>query len=179
MFFKMRKFATVILAVLPLLLSGCDVMNGLMDRVSPPIPPVNVTDVTTPAATPDMPPLYCNIGHGSALFGRDWYDFREVEFELTRGTPADVRLTRVHGDQQMTIQALFDGGGQKLIFCPFLNAGATAPDQRIACFSIYALEDDLHDGIRHTFDIPAAVRGGAITCAYTQEHLRSLATPAN
>jgi hypothetical protein len=76
----------------------------------------------------------------------------------------------------MTIQALFDGDGQKLIFCPFLNV---APDQRISCSSLYALEDDLQAGIKRTFDIPSAVRGGSITCAYTQENLRSLTTGVN
>ena len=82
----------------------------------------------------------------------------------------------------MTIQALFDGSGQKVIFCPFLiKSGPNTPpppDQRISCSSLYALDDDLHDGIKRTFDIPAAVRGGAITCAYEEEHLRSLKPPA-
>ena len=93
---------------------------------------------------------------------------------LQRAEPTNVILTRVHSTQQMTIQALFDGGGQKLIFCPFLDVDQS---QRISCSSLYALEDDLQDGIRRTFDIPSAVRGGSITCSYTQEHLRPLTTP--
>ena len=182
---KIRKFvsntALKILAgaVFSLLLPAC----ALIDTLPSPIPPVNVADVTTPPAKPDTPPLYCTVGHGTALFGRDWYDFADVEFELYRGQPADVNLTQTRGTQHMTIQALFDGSGQKLIFCPFLTVApgsktAPTPEQRISCASLYALEDDLHDGIKRTFDIPAAVRGGAITCAYTQENLRSLKLPA-
>ncbi len=173
MFLKIRKLITgLTFAGGMLLLSGC--------AMEPPIPPVSVSEVTTPPSTPDTPPLYCRIGRGSALFGRDWYDFREVDFVLSRGTPADVRLTRIRGTQEMAIQALFDGSGQKLIFCPFFRSpGAAAPDQRIACSSLYALDDDLHDGIKRTFDIPAAVRGGSITCSYQQEHLKSLKSPAS
>jgi hypothetical protein len=172
---KMRKLITgvsraVFLAACPLLLSGC-----LMGP-DPPIPPVSVAEVTMPAAAQDNPPLYCKIGRGSALFGRDWYDFKDVTFMLNRGVPADVRLTRIHSFQEMTIQALFDGSGQKLIFCPFLSV---EQDQRISCSSLYALEDDLNDGIKRTFDIPSAVRGGSITCAFAQEKLRPLATGKN
>ena len=161
----------------PLLLTGCLTDNismwppGIWPS-SPPIPPVSVAEVTTSPAQPDTPPLYCKIGRGSAQFGRDWYDFKDVLFSLQRGEPANVRLTRVHSTEEMTIQALFDGSGQKLIFCPFLNVDQ---NQRISCSSLYALEDDLQDGIRRTFDIPSAVRGGSITCSYTQEHLRPLA----
>jgi len=163
--FRIGKFITgFTLAACPLLLSGC-----LMD--APLIPPVSVAEVTTPPAQPDTPPLYCKIGHGTARFGRDWYDFKDTLFVLHRGDPADVKVTRVRNNQQMTIQVLFDGKGQKLIFCPFLNV---QQDQRIACSSLYAVDDDLKDGIKRTFDIPAAVRGGSITCAYTQNRLKPL-----
>ena len=182
---KIRKFASAlalklsVAVVSPLLLSAC----ALLEQLPSPIPPVSVADVTKPPPNPDTPPLYCRIGHGTALFGRDWYDFEDVDFQIYRGKPADINLSRIHGEQQMTIQALFDGSGQKLIFCPFLTVApganaAPAPDQRISCASLYALEDDLRDGIKRTFDIPAAVRGGAITCAYTPEKLRSLKLPA-
>jgi len=172
MFLKIRKFLIwgALGACLPVL-SGC----VLDSYINPPIPPVSVTEVTTPPATPDTPPLYCNIGRGSALFGRDWYDFSDVLFTLQRGEPANVKVTRVHSTQQMTIQALFDGKGQKLIFCPFLNVGE---GERISCSSLYALDDDLQAGIKRTFDIPSAVRGGSITCAYAQENLKSLKTPS-
>jgi hypothetical protein len=161
-----REFMAGAILVISPLLSGC-VIDAFNDP--PPIPSVPVAEVTTPPPQPDTPPLYCRIGRGSALFGHDWYDFDDVDFALERGTPSNVRLTRIHSTQQMTIQALFDGSGQKLIFCPFLNVGE---NQRISCSSLYALEDDLQDGIRRTFDIPSAVRGGAITCAYQQTSLK-------
>jgi len=169
------------IAALPLLLSGCDAAMNMINPPSPP-PTVNVADVTRAPPTPDTPPLYCKIGHGSALFGREWYDFGETEFQLHRGQPADVTLTRLRSPQQMSIQALFDGSGQKLIFCPYLtlkpNNATPAADQRISCASLYALDDDLRDGIKRTFDIPAAERGGAITCAYSPERLKSLTPPS-
>lgn len=71
----------------------------------------------------------------------------------------------------MTVQAFFDRSGQKMVFCPVVDA---PPGQRIACASLYALDEDLHDGIKRTFDIPDAVRGGAITCAYEQKKLKKL-----
>ncbi len=173
---KIRKFITgIALTASSLLLSGC-LTDDLFTSAPPPIPPVPVAQVTVPPPKPDTPPLYCKIGRGSALFGRDWYDFQDVEFTLHRGEPSNVNLTRVRHTQQMTVQALFDGKCQKIIFCPFLNVGQ---DQRISCSSLYALEDDLQDGIKRTFDIPAAERGGFITCAYAPEHLKPLGTPAN
>jgi hypothetical protein len=177
MLFKIRKLPISAAAVVfSMALAACD----LIDPPPPAIPPVNVADVVAPAPTPDTPPLYCKIGHGTAQFGRDWYDFADAEFELYRGQPANISLTRLHGSQQMSIRVLFDGKGQKLIFCPYLvgpGGDALDPDRRISCASLYALDDDLRDGIKRTFDIPAAVRGGAITCAYSQERLRSLKLP--
>ena len=51
--------------------------------------------------------------------------------ELVGPQPAHrVVLTRTRGDAQMTIQALFDNGGQKMIFCPYLNVPA---GEKITC----------------------------------------------
>lgn len=158
-----KSFNLLAAAAFSLALAACAPAGG-------PPPSVNVADVTSAAAA-NGPPLYCKVGRGSALFNHDWYDFNDVVFALPRGVPTNISLTRAHSTQQMTVQGLFDGGGQKLIFCPFLNVGA---GQRIACNSLYALDDDLKDGIKRTFDIPAAVRGGFITCAYQQERLRVL-----
>ena len=58
-----------------------------------------------------------------------------------------------------------------------VNCINAAPSQRISCTSLYALEEDLQDGIKRTFDIPSVLRGGAITCAYSQEKLRPLGIP--
>lgn len=169
---KSVNFLALLTAILPL--AAC-VTDGFLPHMAP-SPPVAVAEITTPPATPENPPLYCTIGRGSALFGHEWYDFSDTTFALQRGVPANVAVGRQRGDQQMTIQALFDGSGQKLIFCPFVGAPA---GQRISCSSLYALDDDLKDGIKRTFDIPQAIRGGAITCAYAEDKLRSLAVTTN
>lgn len=117
------------------------------------------------------PPLYCKIGRGSAIFGHDWYDFSDTMFMLYDDERMNIKIPHVRGAGELTVQALFDRTGQKLIFCPMLDA---PPGRRIACASLYALDDDLHDGIKRTFDIPDALRGGAITCAYQQAKLKKL-----
>jgi len=74
----------------------------------------------------------------------------------------------------LPMQVFFDTEGQKMIFCPAVTA---APGGKVACASIYMLEDDLQAGIKRTFDVPNAVQGSAITCAYAQDHFRSLTVP--
>jgi hypothetical protein len=140
-------------------------------------PPVEVASIITPAA-PNQPAraLYCRAGHGEALFGLRWQAFSETAFALSQGRYVNITLPRLQGAERMNIQALFDNGGQKLIFCPVVNA---QPGQRISCSSLYTMEDDLNNGIKRTFDIPKAVRGGAITCAYQQANLKPLTIPAD
>lgn len=171
---KIRKFLSAAwLMTFPLLLSAC---LPDMPRFGGGTPEtVSVSQMAATAPSPESPPLYCMIGRGSALFGKDWYDFADTRFSLIRGEHTNVKISRIRSSDEMTIQAFFDGNGQKLIFCPFLDV---PPDQPISCNSIYALEDDLQDGIKRTFDIPSAVRGGGITCAYSPEKLRPLAIPA-
>jgi len=163
---KIRKFQ-VAAALLPcmLLLSAC--LPEIADN-----PPLDVSQVATALENPETPPLYCKVGRGEALFGRNWHDFNDTLFALHRGSRAPVKISRSRSMEQMKIEAFFDGNGQKLIFCPFIKA---APNQRISCSSLYALDDDLKDGIRRTFDIPSALRRGVITCAYDQSRLRPFA----
>jgi hypothetical protein len=97
-------------------------------------------------------------------------DFRTVDFVLEPGGRTPVRLRTKSGDALM-LQGRFDAEGQKLVFCPVIDA---PPGERIACSSIYALEDDLQMGIKRTFDVPDAVRGAAITCAYDSAKLKDL-----
>jgi hypothetical protein len=165
---RIRKFmAALVLAFSAPFLSACLPDMGIVaDK-----PSIDVSQMAVAEPAPGAPPLYCRIGRGSALFGREWADFSDTVFTLQRGGHANIKIPRVRSTEQMTVQGFFDGSGQKLIFCPFLKA---APGQRISCFSLYALEDDLRDGIKRTFDIPEAVRGGAITCAYDQKKLRPL-----
>lgn len=169
MLFHIRKLF-ILCAVLTLAACGA---GGF----APPKPVPVSSLLSAGPVDPNNPPLYCRVGRGSAFFDRDWYDFNDTIFALPRGVPANVAITRLRGDGQMTIQALFDSAGQKLIFCPFVTKGA--PDERISCSSLYALDNDLKDGIKRTFDIPQAVRGGAITCAYAQDKLRSLDVTTN
>ncbi len=157
----------ILLIVCPLFLSACQPETE--ER-----PPVAVSQITSPPATPEMPPLYCRIGRGTALFGHRWDAFSDTLFTLNRGASVNLKISRARDNEAMTIQALFDGSGQKIIFCPFLDVPQHKP---IACASIYALEEDLREGIKRTFDIPAALRGGFITCAYSREKLRSLSVP--
>ncbi|MBU6475539.1 MAG: hypothetical protein KGL10_00035 [Alphaproteobacteria bacterium] len=128
----------------------------------------------TPVPQPDTPPLICKIGRGSARFSDGWHDFRDATFTLYDGVSGAVSLTAVHSAQKMTLQALFDKRGQKLLFCPTIEGAA---DGRIACASIYALQSDLDAGIKRTFDVPEAERDGDITCAYTEDRLRSFKLP--
>ncbi|MCE9508235.1 MAG: hypothetical protein K8R48_08010 [Alphaproteobacteria bacterium] len=149
---------------------------GLFEEKYKP-PTVEVSSMITPTA-PNQPvqTLYCRIGHGEALFGLRWYAFSETAFALYQGSYVNIALSRLEGPERMNIQALFDNSGQKLIFCPVVNA---QPGQRIPCSSLYAMEDDLTGGIKRTFDIPNALRGGAITCAYQQANLKPLTIPTD
>jgi hypothetical protein len=140
-------------------------------------PEVPVSAITTPPEPQKTgPTLYCKAGHGEALFGTGWQEFRDTTFALPQGQYVNVKIPRLRNNEVMTVQALFDNSGQKMIFCPLVDA---APGQRIACSSLYAMEDDLQDGIKRTLDIPNALRGGAITCAYRQANLKPLTLPSS
>ena len=170
----MRQALSLIIFAACLSLTAClpDIGLGGDDRP----PPIDVSKMTAAAPeAPAVPVLYCQVGRGSAIFGQEWYDFDDALFAMHQGARTNVKLTRLHSNNEMRIQALFDGSGQKMIFCPIINGD---PSQRISCASLYALEEDLHEGIKRTFDIPAAVRGAIITCAYTRESLPSLNSPA-
>lgn len=115
-------------------------------------------------------PLYCAVGKGAVHTRKGWVDFQPATFVLEPGGRTQVQL-RTKAGGVVLIQGRFDVEGQKLIFCPVIDA---PPEERIACSSIYALEDDLQAGIKRTFDVPNAVRGGSITCAYNKERLKKL-----
>jgi len=176
---KIQKLLiAALLASCPLPLAAClPDMSILYDDYKPPT--VAVSSITTPSPpAPERaaPTLYCRVGHGEALFGINWRDFYDTTFALPEGDYINVKIPRVRSQEDMTIQALFDNSGQKVIFCPVIDA---PPDRRISCFSIYAMEDDLQEGIKRTLDIPGAIRGGTITCAYQQANLKPLTAPAS
>jgi hypothetical protein len=169
MLLKIRKLQTgIMLMVSALALSSC-----LMDMEEPP-PTVAISQITTQGASPDSPLLYCRAGRGAALFGREWQDFSDTSFELQRGYTTDIDIISARDGRQFKVRGYFDASGQKVIFCPFINAPA---GQKVSCASLYALDEDLREGIKRTFDIPAVLRGGAITCAYDQKNLRMLSVP--
>ncbi|HYD19342.1 MAG TPA: hypothetical protein VEF76_12775 [Patescibacteria group bacterium] len=161
--------------LLPLALGGCDRLPDLAQYFQPK-PQYKTLDsevasLAAPAPAAAGSSLYCTVGRGSAKFGRNWKDFSDTQFRLTPQSRANVALPAKKGGEEMAFQAMFDLEGQKLLFCPVVQGD---PDDKVACASIYALDDDLQAGIKRTFDIPDAVRGGAITCAYKTENLKKL-----
>lgn len=174
-----KKPLTVsLLACCMLLMSGClPDAHQVMAAVTGSKSDGMEMTVDTVSAGNGAPMLYCRAGKGTARFGQnDWFDFSDAAFRLHSGERVNVSFYRVRSMQKMTIQALFDKGGQKMIFCPVPDA---PHDQRILCASMYTLEDDLQTGFKRTLDIPNAVRGGAITCAYDEGNLKSLVTPGS
>ena len=171
---KMKKSLAAAVAIACFLtLPGCKDASLSGKDLEPPT--ISVAKPVPPAETVlSGPLLHCKVGRGSALFGRDWYDFDETDFLLHKGGHINITLSRRRSTDTMKIRAIFDAEGQKIVFCPVVDG---PPGQQIRCASLYALEDDLRDGIKRTFDIPNAVRGGEISCAFQQENLKSLETP--
>jgi hypothetical protein len=126
-------------------------------------------------AAPDMPEnanrVHCAVAKGAARFGKGWYEFDEARFVLRDAERVNIALKRRKSGDGMLFQGVLDNEGQKMVFCPVRDG---PPDQRIICASLYVLPDDLDMGIKRTFDIPDAMRGGAITCAYNKNKLRKL-----
>lgn len=177
-FLRNRLSAAAAILLLPLLLSACDQIPDLSKYFQPQAKPKFRTldsDVASMAAPATgeaaSQTLDCRVGLGSAKFGKLWKDFDETEFRLAPQSRVNVPLSPKKGDDQMSFQAMFDLEGQKLMFCPLVNGD---PGDEIACASIYALDDDLAAGIKRTFDIPDALRGGSISCAYDPKNLKKL-----
>lgn len=124
-----------------------------------------------PAPAPAATPLLCRVGRGDAHFSKGWSAYLNASFSLPPDARVTIALPRKKGDEKIDILGIFDSQGQKLIFCPVVDG---PPDKRVACTSLYALDEDLKAGIKRTFDIPAAVRGASITCAYREEALQKL-----
>lgn len=173
-----RLSAATLVLLLPLFLAACDGMPDLSRYFQPEAKPKfrtldsDVASMAAPATgEAGSRTLDCRVGLGSAKFGKLWKDFNEAEFRLAPQSRLNVPLSPKSGSEKMSFQAMFDLEGQKLMFCPLVNG---APGDEIACSSIYALDDDLAAGIKRTFDIPDALRGGSITCAYDEKNLKKL-----
>jgi len=159
-----------IFLLLPLLLGACESMPH-MDVFGPKYEPITyeVARMAAPQAPNAAPPVYCRASKGSARFDGAWKDFATADFTVVPAARAPVNLSPLKGAGALNLEAYFDDDGQKIIFCPVMDG---PPEKKIPCSSIYALEDDLQDGIKRTFDIPDAVQGGAISCAYDAGKLK-------
>ena len=149
-------------------LTGCaDIPYfGTASKLNLPPAGMNLAKAAAPAAiAPVGPPLHCIIEKGSALFGRSWRDFSTTRFDTLPGERSVISITEQrNSDNVMTVQVRFDENGQKLVFCPIRED--VAPDAKITCASLYALEDDFTLGIKRTLDVPAALRSGVLRCGF-------------
>lgn len=159
-----------------LLLAGCG-NTGFFSRFQQPqqqqFHPLDseVAQMAAPEGPAPAVQLYCRIGRGDAHFSSGWSAYTEAGFALTPGARTTVSIARKKGAGNLDIMGLFDTDGQKLIFCPMVEG---PPDKRVACTSLYALDEDLKAGIKRTFDVPAAIRGAEITCALEENKLQKI-----
>lgn len=168
----MRSVSSLMSALAVLLLvSGCSVLDK-----KPGFQPLTL-DLSGDIAPrdPSMPPagdVYCVIGDGMAMLDKQWRAYDSTGFVIPgNGMMSSVRLTAARGSASGTMRAYYDEPGQKMIFCPTTT---TNPDGVIDCHSIYAMNEDLRDGIKRTFEVPHAVLSGHISCGYDQNNLRPL-----
>lgn len=114
--------------------------------------------------------LYCRVSKGNAKFGERWEDFKTADFYLPPDMRIAVTLASARGGGELTFQSWYSRKTQEMLFCPVVDG---PPDKKIPCAAIFALDDDLNDGIKRTFDIPHAVEGGVITCAHDAQNLKN------
>lgn len=180
--FPTRKNTMPAVVLACLLLTGCAQGGGMTfdefmgkfkgrnDAAAPQAAVVPSPASVSSAPVALLPPVQCRA-KGAARFARGWFDFKETSFVLNDAQGADVTLTRASGNDKMKFRGIYDGAGQKMVFCPVVQG---PPGTRVDCASLYVLEDDLTAGIRRTFDVPDGIRGGVITCAYDGKNLRKL-----
>ncbi len=166
----MRHASSLMLIAL-LLLGGCSVIEK-----KPVFQPLTL-DLSADMAPrdPSMPvgrDVFCVIGHGTALIDKQWRAYDPTGFVLPgTGQMSSVRIDAARGSANATMRAYYDEPGQKMIFCPTV---ATSADGVIDCASLYAMNEDLMDGIKRTFEVPNGVMSGHISCGYDQQTLRPL-----
>lgn len=170
--FRSTVIANGAVALLSLLLiAGCAGGTGF-SSLGPRFSPIDSKVATMQSGGgASGPALHCRAGRGNAHFGKKWLGYPETKFELAPQDRVNITLSPSRGKGSLTIQAFFDKEGQRLLFCPVVDG---PPATRVSCASIYALDDDLQMGIKRTFDIPNALRGGSISCAYKKSNLKKL-----
>jgi hypothetical protein len=128
-------------------------------------PPAAAGQNTAPRTAVDPHPygpfIQCTVFDGQAKFPSGWFPLQNTDFKIRRGDSNSFTLHSKKNEMR-EIYVRFDDAGQKMVFCPETeDAGRNG---KIACYSIYALEDDFDAGIKRTFDVPKAVRGSEMTC---------------
>jgi hypothetical protein len=113
--------------------------------------------------------VLCRVSKGTAKFDKRWLNFETEDFTLPPDTRVTVTLTPTRTEGEMPFQAWFSQQSQEMLFCPVV---AGPPTKKIPCAGVFALDEDLEAGIKRTFDIPGAVMGGVLTCAYSEERLK-------
>lgn len=175
MFFKKRKFpVAAFLLVCSLFLSACLSDIELKGFFTPFITSEASQTVSSEEVLPKSPLLYCKVGRGTVLFGRKWYSFKDSSFSIYQGERTRIKIIGKRNKKEREIQIFFDKCGQKMVFCPVTDF---AQGKRISCASMYALKEDLEQGIKRTFNVPSVIRDGTISCAFLQEKMKSLAIP--
>lgn len=125
--------------------------------------------MAAPGAAAEGPFLYCRVMNGGARFENGWKNFKPRDFTLPVQTRLHVALSPVRGAGEMLLQAYYDEAGQKMIFCPVVEG---PPGKKVACASLYVLQDDLEMGVKRTLDVPRAVQGANISCALDVEKIK-------
>lgn len=177
---KHRIPAVCFVAGFVLALAGCVTGNNGKDLASKELSVQDRFEMIATMAEPKLPegkPLHCRATEGAARFDGDWHEFAEYKFDIRPGQRMLVELP--HGEQaerKTSVRLRFEPSGQKLVFCPVLG-DAAAPDEPVSCASIYALEDDFYMGVKRTLDVPDAVRGGILYCAYDGERPKPVEEP--
>lgn len=168
----MRSVSSLMVACCVLLLaSGCT-----MVQKKPSFQPLTL-DLSGDMSPrdPSLPPagdVYCMIGHGTAMIDGQWRAYDPTGFVLPgNGMMSSVRIDAARGSGFATMRAYYDEPGQKMIFCPTVTR---ASDGVIDCASHYAMNEDLRDGIKRTFEVPNGVMSGHISCGYHQDSLLQL-----
>lgn len=168
---RTAAFFLVLLALLPL--AACGGVPTFSQKADPVVYHPLSADLAamTPRGINTTQTIYCMAGKGQARFDAGWRPMRTVSFTLAANARTNMTLSPASGGGTAGLQGIFDHEGQKLVFCPLVTGPA---GKQISCASLYALDDDLGMGIRRTFDVPNAIAGAEISCAYTQNAIKPL-----
>lgn len=170
----MKKPALFLSAVLLLLsLAACDSVPKFSKKSDPTVYQPLSADLAAmrPRGINTTQTLYCMAGKGQIRLPSGWRPMMTVNFTLAENARTNMTLRPTSGAGSAGLQGIFDHEGQKLVFCPLISGPA---NKQVSCGSLYALDDDLAMGIRRTFDVPDAVMGAEITCAFSQGAMQKL-----